>query len=108
VRDCIVVTTHDVWIKVRETFVHLGHVQQNRADICSCSQPAGTCEMCQRSLGDVLEGGDVLLSAVRCDNCGQKYPYVDAPRACTVTLEARGNPRSFPEGSADAVTPRRT
>ena len=103
-RDCIVVTAHDVWIKVGETFVHLGHVQQNRACICSCSQPAGACEMCHRSLGDVLEGGDVLLSAVRCENCGQQYSYVDAPRACTASWEARGNP----EGSSEAVTPTRT
>lgn len=104
-RDCIVVTAHDVWIKVGEAFVHLGHVQQNRADICSCSRPAGVCETCNCSLGDVLEGGDVLLTAVRCEKCGQPYPYVDAPRACAASTEARTNP---PEGSAEAVTPRRT
>ena len=98
-RDCIVVTAGDVWIRVSETFVHLGHVQQSRAWICACSQPAGVCESCNHPLDDVLEGGDGLLTAVRCEKCGQTYRYVDAPRACDGKAEPLG---------AEAVTPRRT
>jgi hypothetical protein len=99
VRDCIVVAAGDVWIKVSEAFVHLDHVQQQRAYICACSRPAGVCEQCHRPLADVLEGGDALLTAVRCEQCGQSYSYVDAPRACDAKPEAL---------APEVVTPRRT
>ena len=103
-RDCIVITADDVWIKVRDAFVHLGHVQQNRASICTCSRPAGDCEACNRSLDEVLAGGDTLLTAVTCGSCGQQYPYIDAPQICTASPEAGANPPD----AAEAVTPRRT
>src|SRR5262249_13857770 len=60
-----------------------GAVQRNRAYLCPCSQRfGGVCEGCGRLLADVLEGGDLGVTSVRCDQCGRVYPFVEAPRVC--------------------------
>src|SRR4030095_4512342 len=71
------------WITTGDTFIHLGDVQRSRAYLCPCSQRfGGVCEGCGRLLADVLEGGDLGVTGVRCDQCGRVYPLREAPRVC--------------------------